>query len=1759
MEQKAYVCGNKGMVRDISISKGSNEYAYENHNIRITANEGETFLSLTNERGNIELSIKDDSDVTIPLKGIVIGSAVINSYLVLFTAENIKYAPNSDSIYILEYKDTYFRLVHLYIGNFNFKSSNPIETLVLYESEDVQKVYWVDGLNQPRVINIKKNYTEGTSSTLVNPSVFDFITEYKGGLLVNIDKSYANESYFTDGTIQYLFTYSNKFGQETNIVTTTPLYYLSKEDRGVSSEERSNCNFTLTLENIDNSFDYINIYSLIKASNYSANKVVSIEIDKSNKDKTYTYLDLGNYSNSIDPTILYYIGGRSIIASTISQKDNTLFLGDLKLKTNIVLEVPDATKNLLYDKNGISKCVTFVEDAIIPYYEPYGYYPYVNQLNYNSEQIKGFKGGNTYRFAVRFKNNKGEYSAPIWLGDVTNTIYPKIKTLEIGGTNTTFITKAKAQCVLPDSLKTLAFNSGYTYAELMIAEPSNLNRTVVAQGIINPTVFNLEQRNNGSVYSESSWFTRCRNSNIANSHFESIHTNSIDSGEIQCLTEDVPPYFNTKNISDYLVKHKYQINLEKGFTSNAVIKEIGYYSNDIEKGVEREYRTSKVIISQGTAMASEIIEKLYNLGYTANAIPSKSELANNIVDSAALGRNKIYPLNTEYIEEVYSKYTQDAGTNYSRAYKNNYYVDESIVTLNSPDINEESLNGIDTSELKFRIVGLARITSNISDFNLKVDNPYSTTSLVSSLSFSSPYKGLNIDSNIDGLISFPIYKDSYFNWNGDTLNAVDGVYKIYPWHKTGSIIGYKDDTAIYSKLNSKVFANLKYSYDTNYIWGNNAWTPKEGIGKIRIYSGDNVNLQLLEVDGNPINYQGNYDYTLTSIASENELEDTGYNLYLSKSVDITNKENLENVTDIQEYNKDKFKCYDPVRIQYKSPIHAVFSFNNYIQDNKLYINTLPKIAYMNEGNLTVDNNFETIDSKYALPWNNELNIKEEMYSLLPSYYNSITKECIIEVSNSSYENNILTINNKIGTLDLYNELYLESSTNSVIITPAKAYKISSVNYDKNSIPIVSKLEITEKDNNNLFLTINFASKVPLFTISFPDISHTFNTIDYNLKLDIIKLSTSSVEHSITKTISINKAKEDIMNTVTFNIGDYITKDSIENYTFRLTRTIGDSLIATYNAKEYKLSRWFNLDTQTLIEGTWADLHIKEGIDYNLIFKDTCKYKLGATLITEDFSFLNIFEEPPIIYNYSVESGSYISSSTNSFSIENNINSYPVANGNINEVGSDAWYSRQPYLFIGELYRDTAPYKDFNSISEETFIPCGPCYDFSNTNILEGKEGDTYFQRYDCIKTLPLKEGAENSVIDIVSFMVETYQNIEGRYDNRRGNQNIASTTKENFNLFNPYYTQNRNFFSSSVLDKKFELTSFPNQITWTKQKINTELVDTWTNITLASILDLDGDKGKINAIRRFNNTLYVFQDKGIAEILFNSRTQLSTVQGVPIEIANSGKVEGKRYITEKAGCTNKWSILETTKGIYFIDSLNTSISRLGQGIESLSDNKGFRYWLSQNNSIKEWNPKDFNNFITYYDKTNDDVYFTNKETSLCYNELLEEFISFYDYGSTLLMDNIDNSFIAIKGNKLWKQFEGNFTELFGETKDFYSIYKVNPSPYSDKLFTNIEIKADFFNQDTLVNETFDTLEVYNEYQTTGNINLDNTTSLIKHSYPDIREKFRTWRVNIPRAVKSDSNPYGLDRIRNPWIYLKIGKSGTNYKSVLHNLIVKYFE
>jgi hypothetical protein len=497
-----------------------------------------------------------------------------------------------------------------------------------------------------------------------------------------------------------------------------------------------------------------------------------------------------------------------------------------------------------------------------------------------------------------------------------------------------------------------------------------------------------------------------------------------------------------------------------------------------------------------------------------------------------------------------------------------------------------------------------------------------------------------------------------------------------------------------------------------------------------------------------------------------------------------------------------------------------------------------------------------------------------------------------------------------------------------------------------------------------------------------------------------------------------------------------------------------------------------------------------------------------------------------------------------------------------------------FLWLGELYNDSVSNR-FGGTTEEAFenntwTACGNIvsltddYNNAKTSItVTWEEGDTFFQRYDHIKTYPYTLEDQNSITDIVSFMCESRVNLDGRYDRNRGQTNNLSLTPENFNKMNDVYSQSNNFFTFRTINaNRLNLDNFKNTITWTKTKTAGELVDTWTNITMASTLDLDGNKGGVTAIRRFNNNLLAFQPKGISQILYNENMQIASTEGVPIEIANSGKVNGKRYITNEVGCTNKWSICETPKGLYFIDDLGKKIYLYNGQFSNIGDEKGFHSFINKTaNSISTWNPVDFNNFVTYYDNVNDDVLFINNDYCLAYSESLGQFSSFYSYESTPYISTLDNHNIAVnveKGDskqkgvyKIWLQNEGDYNMYFNKFAPFYTTVIANPDMTKDKVFTNIEFRSDTWNNnnDLLHNTTFDTLNVWNEYQK-GLVKLVDS-----HDRPsNIKKKFRIWRADIPRNLGS------RDRIRNPWAYIKLSmeKENTN-KTILHDLVVQYIE
>ena len=1525
--QKVVQFKTKGMQRDLSASAFNSEYSYENKNVRVMPTDESTLLSLINEKGNKKSGIAGVGD---HIKGIPIGQALVNNELIIFAAgdddyrladitPNIFEAPDifpcdvlitnltagedtanditpdlssvkditfidcpyklnidvdsmlDDRIYKLWFNNGVLTGKRLFRGNLGFNYKHPIETISFYENADIRKVYWTDGLNQPRVINI------AAASDIVskwNTDSFNFVRTLSLNEEITIERNIVANGSFAPGVIQYAFTYFNKYGQESNIFYTSPLYYISYNNRGASPEDKVSNSFNIEVDNVDRRFDYIRIYSIHRTS-INATPDVRRVVDLAPPINTakVTYTDNGSSGDSVDPTELLYIGGEEVVFGTMTQKDNTLFLGDIETKRKTL---DSAIRSYFKGKN-----ITFsTYNKSISSPEPKGYYPYSNQLKMNSYQFKTFKYLEYYRFGIQAQHYTGKWSEPIWINDVRNTVH--IDTTFYSSNN---IGLPVAEFTLDDStIINRLLENGYVRIRPVVVYPTINDREAICQGILCPTVYNISDRFGNSPFAQSSWFTR---PNAPFDEYKAFHYNQNNEGTWGGDWIGLGQFLG--NPSAYS---------RAGIMSNnrtIVTLEGTQYNIDIvNKGAWAEFRHNRPI--PGNSNRNAEIQCIWNP-------PSGPYVDDTATDS-----------------DVASWVSNNA---------ENYYIDQSILTFHSPDIEfDNEVRSIDTSGLKLRIVGMVPLTAFASDIDIQTSTPvnnfYNSSELPAGF-YKEPigaendfsYNGLeahlgNSHFGWRGLISGAFWFDeitAYKKDTGNTQHLTTG-FVVYPWHRNGSLNNTKYATDGYrsAMLDKKKMSNMRYSYKSVYLDSGNIWNAYEsgsstrtGISGVAVFDSNEVSLVRLPAQENSgltdINYYGNVDKLLT-ISRIGDKKD-GYPIMTTgvQSAE-TNAHTLfsSGYTQVDGKFTDQITGTDPVRIKYKSTPHAVLALN-----------------------------YTTSGAQRILP-----NIKDGDYD----------DTWFVNAQDSGAPSGQHMYWDKSGSA--------KSVSQDTIITGAPRGPISAV---------------------------------------------------------------SSIQHG--------------------------------------------------------------------------------------------------------------------------------------------------------------------WLWLGELYNDNVQNR-FGGQTEEAFenntwLPCGDPISLVDTNngvkssiTIRWEEGDTYFQRYDHIKTYPFTLEDQNAVTDIVSFMCETRVNIDGRYDRNRGQTSNFSVTPENFNLVNDVYSQPNNFFNYRTINpNKLNLDNFHNSITWTKTKTAGELVDTWTNITLASTLDLDGDKGTVRALRRFNNNIFAFQDRGISQILYNENMQISSTDGVPIEIANSGKVNGKRYVSDRIGCTNKWSMCETSNGIYFIDDITKGIFLFNGQLDNLSDRLGFHSWINRaSDSIDMWNPVDFDGFVTYYDKVNGDVFFISKDECLAFSEPLGQFSSFYSYEKMPYFTNLEDRGIAfnVEGTgtlyRPWLHNEGDYNMFFGVYQPFYTTVIANPDMPVDKIFNNLEFRSDSWDKsDNLLNTTFDTLTVWNEYQQGTSI-LNN----ILGRPSDLKKKFRIWRANIPRAGAIGSTKKGRDRMRNPWLYIKLSMEEENVnKTVLHDMIVHYFE
>ncbi len=477
------------------------------------------------------------------------------------------------------------------------------------------------------------------------------------------------------------------------------------------------------------------------------------------------------------------------------------------------------------------------------------------------------------------------------------------------------------------------------------------------------------------------------------------------------------------------------------------------------------------------------------------------------------------------------------------------------------------------------------------------------------------------------------------------------------------------------------------------------------------------------------------------------------------------------------------------------------------------------------------------------------------------------------------------------------------------------------------------------------------------------------------------------------------------------------------------------------------------------------------------------------------------------------------------------------------------------IYIGNIYGGNT----YESKKRTNYIEIGEYTNINNNFISILKPGDIFvndFKFTKLVKTDTEKYNANTTQItEIVITRIETSIDLKNRNDSSIGAwDNVFQPRYDDFHKYNKVYSQQPNLFLRKDLNYNFKKEDvYDTNVIASSLKSPGELIDSWTNLLPNEVLSLDGKYGPITHLHNFKDELYTFQDNALAFLSINPRVQVQGSDGIAVELGSGQVLQEYKYLSTDSGTLNKWSVVNSPQTFYFYDLNNKSIKMFNSGANKLSDIKGLHSFLQNNTTdglLKNNNPILRAGIASGYDYINNEVFMTflqnNKSFTINYNEFTQSFISLYDYLPNMYISKGNNFLVTHPDNKkIYKQYAGEYNVFFDTYYPSYITLMLNPEADLDCVFDNIQYKSELYLNDIdQPDETLTKIQAYNEYQNSGLIPLELGRN------KNLRRKFRDWHALIPRE--------GRNRIRNPWIYLKLQLDNEdNYKMILHDIIIYY--
>lgn len=1771
-----------GMQRDTSESAFDSKFAFENMNMRITAKDSNTFLSLTNEKGT--QAITSTGITSIP--GYPIGYCVLNDTLVLFTTLNTTDRSDigHDTIYSITNTSTpnTVHIDQLFQGDLDFDVTHPIETIPFYENENIQKVYWTDGKNQMRFINIKE------TGGFTNKS-FDYTPIMTLKEVVTVTKQNSGGT-FPAGVIQYAFSYINDYGIESAIFHTTPLYYLSNISTGEPADGTVSNSFDILLTNLDSTFDKVRIYSITRTSVNGTpiiKKVVDLSVQAivsytATLNNTYTGFE-GMVMTVFDINyIVFKDSNDNIISYADAFPSNQLLtntqLGNIKLECTS----PPDPMNISVEHGGVTNtinCDNFIITLI-----PSGTSVIAATTTNDNDILTLTSVG---RLQIDIQNldivQNATYASNTMNTNVDVTI--TAKTIGSSGNDITFSIQDvdagyESVNVVGNDISVYLTAQASTIGDLITL----ITNDIVADALI--TIICTQGTESDPLYQEIDPVALVGGLDLeyaptitpdpssteeASLKFTNLtaytHYGLITSGSLEVPISLVSLKGKT-NISTDRVRVYGPFTLTRGLsnpvtTNHTISQFVEYCPHQMNYPTfEGGFQVLGNTTAQGNTQLNPVIKY-----YTNDAATS---FGANITDTNALGETQTVTglLYTGGEKIVAQTLTQKDNTLFLG---NIELVKESAGDIQVGNTMIKDLIGTNNpANIVFSAKDLATSTTNAISNNTS-HYPYESSRTLKSNDFAAKTFKYGEYYRFGIQFQHETGKWSEAIWITDAQNTL-----LPSTTKTGTTsfnIDIKGSKATYS------MASLSYIVPSLVSAG---YIRARGLV---VYPNLNERRVIAQGILNPTVYQ------IKNRDTDKHILQSSWFLRPMKPAAL-DSDFGDSTTASMEGGFVEFRHNRALSGVIKHPggvaINPQLSRGAEIE-NFMYSNT----------------SLSGINIDYPLtPYVHHTGVIDPTRDTKAELVQNYADAFVVDQNAVTFNSPDLEFNEDLWNLEFegtdINILGLTHLTGFVAnnsVTPTDAYDPDCIGFVNLSI---KKFNISVDNGLNVcaatpmwydakspsgwanFVVFPWQATRPFININITDPGAPTMTSKHSSNLRFSAANTYFTPNSFAEHISVpklfNSTEETILTIapptnsglVDYNyqgninqiINPVIGNGTIEG--FQLFLTLPTTSLPAYQ-----------IDTQTKIMEDAVNVnHFTESV--------SMKYKSAPHLV---FNF-----------NWKTDGTQVILPALNGvnkavagrlFYKEDCVETIEQADINVSTtstLGGGVW--------LADLIRPVNVNTIFGGKTQSAFENnmwevAGVATSLVDSNgdpllvpVIEFTAGDTYIQRHDCIRTYPYSVDDVQTMTEIVSFLCETRINLDARTDTNRGRTDNRFITPLNTNLLNDVYNQKDNYFVYRGLNYElFSLDKFSNTFTWTSKKITGELTDTWTNINMINTYDANGKYGPITALRAFNNELVGFQSKGLFKILYNSRVQVNASDGFPIEFANSGQVDGVRYISSNVGTSNKYSIVETPNGLYFIDDINKSINLISDQVINLSDKLGFRSWSKTNfTGLLPWNPVDYNNFTGHYDSINKDVYFVGKANGnvLCFSELLGQFTSFFNYEKTPYIVNLWDGLYSIRRDKdntvtkLWKHNAGSYNQFYDNVNPspFYTTLIVNPNPTLNKVFNTFEFRADSWstaNPKVLQRVVdFNKLIVWNEYQTG-----ESTLTVINNKPSTLKEKFRAWRVWVPRVTSvnysagdggtvNPSYQSGLDRLRGNWAYMKLWSAGTNnLETVLHDINVYY--